>query len=256
MISLITDFGYRDNFVGILKGVIKKINPRVEIVDISHNIKPFSITNGQFVLYSSYQYFPEGTVFCVVIDPGVGTERRGLIAQNDRYSFILPDNGLISAVFSDKMMIYEIDNEHFGNVSATFHGRDIFAPLSAYISQGQSPVKFGNITDVFIVKKFPEYHITDNRFEAEVVHIDRFGNVILSIPNYELKNQRASRYLIQSSGHQFTAYNRTTYEEIGGDTCGVIMGSSGFIELAVWRDSLNMRYGIDIGDRLVLLNES
>src|SRR5271157_4320555 len=129
-IALITDFGYTDSFVGTMKGVIKRINSDADIIDITHSVRSFSIPNAQFALYSSYKYFPIGTIFVVVIDPGVGTERKGLIAQDGGDYFILPDNGILSAVASRSMKAYSIDMALFPGASATFHGRDVFAPVA------------------------------------------------------------------------------------------------------------------------------
>lgn len=251
MIALITDFGYHDYFVGVLKGVIRKINPEVEIVDISHGVKSFSVVNAQFILYSSYRHFPSGTIFCVVVDPGVGTERRGLIAQGRDYCYVLPDNGILSAAISTVSEVYTIADDFFGNSSPTFHGRDVFAPVSARIAKGQRPEDLGYRIHDFIEKKFPDYKLLDSGFSGLVAHIDTFGNVVLSIPNRVIDDDRI--YFVVSTGKfTFQAIACKTYGELKQGQIGLIKGSSGFIELAIRGDSLAGHYEIHIEDDVVI----
>lgn len=251
MIALITDFGYHDYFVGVLKGVIRKINPEVEIVDISHGVKSFSVVNAQFILYSSYRHFPSGTIFCVVVDPGVGTERRGLIAQGRDYCYVLPDNGILSAAISSVSEVYTIADDFFENSSPTFHGRDVFAPVSARIAKGQRPDDLGYRIHDFIEKKFPDYKLHDSGFSGLVAHIDTFGNVVLPIPNRVIDDDRI--YFVVSTGKfKFQAVACKTYGELKQSQIGLIKGSSGFIELAIRGDSLAGQYEIHIEDDVVI----
>jgi S-adenosylmethionine hydrolase len=252
MIALITDFGYRDYFVGVLKGVIRKINPDVEIVDISHGVKSFSVVNAQFILYSSYRYFPAGTIFCIVVDPGVGTERRGLIAQGRDYCYVLPDNGIVSAAIASVSDVYTIADDFFESSSPTFHGRDVFAPVSAYIAKGQRPENFGYRISDFIEKKFPDYKLADNGFSGLVAHIDTFGNAVLSIPNQVIKEDNRICYIVNTGKFEFRATSCKTYGELGKSQVGLIKGSSGFIELAISGDSLAGHYEINIEDDVVI----
>ncbi len=252
MIALITDFGYRDYFVGVIKGVIKKINPEVEIVDISHGVESFSAVNAQFILYSSYRYFPADTIFCVVVDPGVGTDRRGLIARDREYFFVLPDNGIVSAVMASDSNVYAIGDSFFQHASSTFHGRDVFAPVSAYISKGRQPADLGFRINDYIEKRFPDYNFRDDGIDGVVVHIDKFGNAVLSIPNGAIKEDSKIRYMISSDNYEFPAISCETYGKLEKKEVGLIKGSSGFIELAIKGDSLSGQYEITIEDRVVI----
>ena len=135
-IAIITDFGSRDYFTGVMKGVIKSINPVAEIIDITSDAAPFSVRNAQFLLASSYRFFPQGTIFLVVVDPGVGTSRRALVAFDGRYCFVLPDNGIISAVWSGAVRCRMLPIPVGRGISITFHGRDVFAPAAARLSRG------------------------------------------------------------------------------------------------------------------------
>ena len=252
MIALITDFGYRDYFVGVLKGVIRKINPEVEIVDISHGVTSFSVVNAQFMLYSSYRHFPSGTIFCVVVDPGVGTERRGLIARGRDYCYVLPDNGILSAAVSSVSEVYRIADELFENTSSTFHGRDVFAPVSARIAKGQRPEDVGYRIHDFIEREFPDYRLRDSGFSGLVAHIDTFGNVVLSIPNGVIKEDERMYFAVSAGKSEFQAIACKTYGELKQNQIGLIRGSSGFVELAIRGGSLAGQYEIHIEDDVVI----
>ena len=164
MIALITDFGTTDHFTGVVKGVIKKINPGAEIIDICHDVAPQSITNAQFILKSSYPYFPGGTIFYVVVDPGVGSDRKILIVKIKSFYFVMPDNGIISVLENDEIETWEADISKFKNISNTFHGRDIFAPLAAKLSMGHSPGELGKKTSGYVRKTFPGYKYSNNNY--------------------------------------------------------------------------------------------
>ena len=198
IITLLTDFGLADNFVGVIKGVILGINPEVGIIDLSHSVMPGDILGGAFLLKSSYRYFPPGTVHLVIVDPGVGSKRKAIIVKTKRYYFIGPDNGVLSLALEaeEKIVnVVSITNRKFflKPVSFTFHGRDIFAPVAAYLSRGINITKFGiSQSKIYKHLKFPQpkiippqrdpaYGGKDKTLQGEVIYIDHFGNLITNI---------------------------------------------------------------------------
>ena len=241
MIALITDFGHTDHYAGIMKGVIKGIHPSADIVDISHSVFSFSVLNAQFILQSSYRNFPNGTIFCVVVDPGVGTNRRCLIARDHEYSFVLPDNGIISAIPSKTMSFYNINMNNFHGTSATFHGRDIFAPVSARMDMGSEPSEFGYKTENPVQVKFPPFTLQDKALEGFVVHIDHFGNIITSIPNKEIEIGSGLQYRVSTGSCKTGPVSCRTYGDIPEGATGILHGSSGFIEISMNRASAAMK---------------
>ena len=152
IITLTTDFGLNDHFVGTIKGVILNIVPEAQIVDISHSVQAFDVLDGALTIAQSYSYFPSGTVHLVVVDPGVGTARRPILVTSDRHHFVAPDNGVLSMVYAreERLHIRHVTAEHYSlqPVSNTFHARDIFSPVAAWLAKGVDPEKFGDeITD-------------------------------------------------------------------------------------------------------------
>jgi hypothetical protein len=252
MIALITDFGYADHFVGVIKGIIKNINPGTDIIDISHDARSFSIVNAQFILYSSYRFFPPQTIFCVIIDPGVGTDRKGMIATDGTYFFVLPDNGIISAVQSDAMKFYHINMALFPDASATFHGRDVFAPIAAWLSRGSKPEQFGTKAGTIMRTLFPDYSTSEHEIKFGIIHIDKFGNAITSLPGNTIDFSACPLYSIKSARYHFDAVCVRSYGDLYNGQCGILRGSSGFIELAENRRSISGGFGMAIGDQMVM----
>ncbi len=252
LIALITDFGFADGYVGIIKGVIKSVNQDADIIDVIHSVKSFSIINAQFALYSSYKYFPFGTIFAVIVDPGVGTERRGIIAQDDKYFYVLPDNGIISAVTPSHVKTYNIDMTQFPKASRTFHARDVFAPVVARLSLGSQPEQFGELIEDAVLSPFPEYTITAEGNTAMIIHIDKFGNAITSLPNDAIDFVADISYSITSDTYIFDSVCIRTYQDLAVGLFGMIRGSSGFIELAANQYSISEKFDIAIGDKIAL----
>lgn len=184
IIALLTDFGLSDNFVGVMKGVIYRINPEAKIVDLCHQIESHNIHEAAFLLKKSYPYFSEGTVFVVVVDPGVGGERKPIIVKTEKYLFVAPDNGVLSfLVERDIKKIIHITNEEYflKPVSRTFHGRDIFAPVAAYLSEGERIENFGSAIKDMERIELPAPGVEKNRLLGEIISVDRFGNLITNI---------------------------------------------------------------------------
>ena len=187
VIVLLTDFGSKDGFAGVMKGVILKMNPKATIVDLTHEIPPQDVNAAAYVLWSAHSYFPSGTVFVAVVDPGVGTERRILCAEGRSHIFLAPDNGILRYVEADGVLtrVWEVRDERYflPCVSSTFHGRDIFAPVAARLSLGLNPSKLGR--RVALPRQRREFAYLDGRktgkYLGNVIHIDRFGNLITNL---------------------------------------------------------------------------
>jgi len=184
-ISLLTDFGLDDNFVGVIKAVILKINPGAKIIDISHSVKPQDIFGAAFLLGSAYAYFPRGSVHLVVVDPAVGSKRKGIIVKTKDYFFVAADNGVLTLALQKErpLKIAEIRNSKYflKPVSSTFHGRDIFAPVAAYLAGGKSIADFGTSLNSYQRLAFPKIKVTADTLTGKVIYIDRFGNLVSNI---------------------------------------------------------------------------
>jgi S-adenosylmethionine hydrolase len=189
VIALLTDFGDSDIYVGVMKGVIKTIHPRAEFVDITHNIQPQNVRQAAFALLNAYRYFPAGTIFLVVVDPGVGSTRKPIGVQAGGHTFIAPDNGVLSYTLAefDEGRIVELTNSVYQLFppSNTFHGRDIFAPAAAHIAAGVPLERLGPLADRIFRLPIPMMKIEGNRIIGQVIHIDHFGNVITNIGRLE-----------------------------------------------------------------------
>ena len=191
LITLLTDFGDRDFFVASMKGVILTINPHAILVDISHHVSPHSIEDAACLLRSCYRYFPEGTVHVAVVDPGVGSARRPLIAKSERYFFVAPDNGLLTPILAEEseMEVREIENPDYRLTSPghTFDGRDLFAPAAAWLAKQQPFTSFGRLIDdckTFTISK-PKWEA--KALVGEIVRVDRFGNLISNLTTHHVK---------------------------------------------------------------------
>jgi len=252
VITLLTDFGTGDYFVGAMKGVMLSINESLAIIDISHDVPPQSISSGSFILQNSYKHFPAGSIHVAIVDPGVGSSRRALLVATEDHFFLAPDNGLLSFIFlSDRnLRIFSLENERYflPNRSNTFHGRDIFAPVAAHLSKGISPEEFGPQIDDPIISSFPSPKmLTSSLFSGEIIHIDRFGNLITNFHSSQLPKRfslKIGNYLIQK--HQ------TYYAEALTDEIFSIIGSSGFLEISVLRGSAQKRLGASVGNEVIL----
>lgn len=238
IIALITDFGLRDQYVSAMKGVIYSINPNVQIIDITHEIGPQKIKQAGYLLWSTYKFFPKGTIFISVVDPGVGSKRRMIIVRTKEYIFLSPDNGLLNFVRSTDDIVEEIELEEknlkqylINPVSSTFHGRDIFAPVAAYLSKNVSPIKFGTVVPP---KEFTKVFV-DSKITAVqpcVLHIDHFGNIITNVApiNPEKVAQEIQAILLDKT---FISKWIRFYEEAPSRTPSLIIGSNGLVEIVV-----------------------
>jgi len=253
VITLLTDFGLKDYFVGAMKGVILSINPSAVIVDISHEIEPQRIRSATFVLSNSYHYFPPKTIHVAVVDPGVGSERRAILVETPRYFFIAPDNGLLSFIFENNdetVKIYELTNEEFflPKISRTFHGRDIFAPVAAHLSIGVLPEQMGRkIHDPVRLEISIPQKLSERRLAGEIIHIDRFGNLVTNFRGEIPEN------FVLRLGDQLVEKHYRFYSEAKENEVFSIVGSSEFLEISVFQDSAASRLKAFIGQEVEML---
>ena len=196
LITLLTDFGDHDYFVASMKGVLLSINPNITVVDLSHQIPPHAVEQAAYVLASCYRYFPEGTVHIAVVDPGVGTSRRALLAKTSRHLFLAPDNGLLTAVLQDEpdVRIWAIDQAHRRKAEGpTFDGRDLFAPVGALLTTGRSADSFGRGVDDAIRLPAAAPHWEGDALIGRIAHVDRFGNLISNVGYRDLDQAYGTR---------------------------------------------------------------
>ncbi len=252
IITLTTDFGLGDPFVGIMKGVILSIATGVQLVDITHEIRSYDILEAAFLIESAYRYFPAGTVHIVVVDPGVGSARRPIAAAAKEHIFVAPDNGVLSSILNDASATtppsaYWIQNRSLflNSVSQTFHGRDIFAPVAAHLVLGTPIESVGPRIDDFITKDLPKPKRQERKMVGAVLYVDKFGNVITNLKRSHLGRE----FAIRVAGHTITRLC-TSFFEAGPDELFAIEGSTGYIELALNQASaaerLNVGFGAEI----------
>ncbi len=234
IVSLTTDFGSDDWFVGTVKGVVLSRHPGVTLVDVSHGVAPGDIRGGAFTLLSSCRFFPQKTVHLAIVDPGVGSSRAAIAVQTERYHFVAPDNGVLSWILrSEKpVAIHHLDNPDFflNEVSQTFHGRDIFAPAAAALA-AQTPISsLGSPCESIVELAWPELTKEGPLLRGEVLFIDHFGNAITNFPNRDFGPETKKRILLPRTGPcQFVS----CYAEGSSDEALGVPGSSGFMEIAI-----------------------
>ena len=197
IITLTTDFGTKDGYVGAVKGVIKKINPEVELIDITHGIEPFDILGAAFALNNFYRYFPKGSIHLVAVDPGVGSERQAILIKSEDFFFVGPDNGVFNFVFENERIneIIVLSNKKYflATFSSTFHARDIFAPVAAYLSLGVDVREFGTSAKECVKLIIPQPNLTKKNLVGEIIHIDSFGDLITNVGEEVLDNKNIAQ---------------------------------------------------------------
>lgn len=260
IITLLTDFGSQDYFVGAMKGVILSINPAASIVDITHEIPPHNIRAAAFNLLASHKDFPAGTIHVAVVDPGVGSDRRPILIECAKQVFVGPDNGLFSWICEREKQFrgFHLTNqEFFGDpISNTFHGRDIFAPVAAALSNGVAPEKFGPMIDDLIQLESLKPRKTDKGVtEASIIHIDRFGNCITNLTTDDFDEGGLSEAELSvngrevSSQREFFADGRVNKAEL---FC--VFGSAGYLEIAAQNYSAANVLGVQAGQPVFLVS--
>jgi len=252
LITLITDFGIEDTYAGVLKGVILSISPGCRIVDITHHIPPQDVRAACFALSTAYAYFPKGTIHLVIVDPGVGGKRRPLLIETEDYFFIGPDNGVFTAILVKlglKSVIEITNREYFlEEVSSTFHGRDIFAPVAAHCANGCPSSRFGPPVSDYVLLDWPQPSVVKpGEAQGTILHIDRFGNLVTSFSRDYIKQMTGNRtFRIECAGRIITQMVPSYSCAQPGELCGVF-DSSNYLEISVTngsaRDILNVQCG-------------
>jgi len=237
LIGFMSDFGLQDPYAGIVKAVMAGINPHIHIIDITHHISAHDIAAGALVLETAYGNFPAGSIFLAVVDPGVGSDRAGILAVSDRYSFVAPDNGVLSRIFKleGELTCYRIENRAFfpGPVSNTFHARDIFGPAATHLSLGTPPPEFGPIHHEPVRIEWPEPVIGPEGITGQVIHVDGFGSLLTNIPYEIIRQQLPGKHAASVSiGSRVIPVHRT-YSDVPPGSALALSGSSGLLEIAV-----------------------
>ncbi len=235
-----------------MKGVILSINPKATIIDITHEITAQDVDAGAFLLNCSYRYFPEGTIHVAIVDPGVGTSRKILAVQSDRYFFIASDNQILKYIFnsSETLIVIELLNKEFflKEISRTFQGRDIFAPVAAHLSNGVGIEQFGFETKHYDRGNIDQPIISDAGITGKIIYCDKFGNLITNIPEKLISK---SISLIQIGSTRINSLSNS-YSEVGAGQPLAIIGSSGYLEIAVRNGNANRQLLPDRGSKVII----
>lgn len=255
--GLITDFGNKDYFIGTMKGVIKKINPEVEVIDIANDIPSYSITAASFVIEKTYRFFPDYTIFLVVVDPGVGTKRRILLAQRDNQFFIAPDNGVLTPILQmNETAVSVLDKEKYFLITgySTFEARDKMAPAAAYLSAGIDPGELSSPASNFILDT--EYYPTrsGNTIAARVAYIDKFGNIMTNVTKdflfAALEESGLTEFKAEINGKEIDGFFET-YARAGPGPF-MLIGSHDNLEIAVNQNSAASLLDARVGQRVLI----
>lgn len=256
-ISILTDFGLKDGNVGVMKGVIWGIAPEVQITDLSHEISPQQVKEAAFVLGRSAPYFPDGTIHLVVVDPGVGTDRRPIAAQIGPYQFVGPDNGVITPLMDHAMRsgwsteVVCINNPEYWlpEISHVFHGRDIFAPVAAYLARGVPMTKVGEAMDNPVLLSFPVPNPIDDGLKGEVIYIDRFGSLVTNIRDRDLEGNEVR--LIEVGTREISGMVHTFGERPAGSLVA-LLSSTGDLIISVVNGSAMQELEGKEGDQVTV----
>ncbi|MBA3912552.1 MAG: SAM-dependent chlorinase/fluorinase [Acidobacteriales bacterium] len=257
VITLTTDFGLEDHFVGVMKGVILRVAPEAEIVDITHAVTAFDIMDGALTLAAAYRYFPAHAIHVVVVDPGVGSVRRPILVRAGGYRFVAPDNGVLSAVYArekDLRAWHVTSKQYFLQpVSNTFHGRDVFAPVAAYVAAGVAPEAFGPEIKDCVRLPLPKPALEGtNTIRGAVLMIDRFGNLMTNIrPEDAPQVFEGRKVRICIGAREITSIRSSYAESESGELFG-ILGSSGVLEIAANRASAEQITVASAGDEVTV----
>ncbi|MEM6284526.1 MAG: SAM-dependent chlorinase/fluorinase [Chloroflexota bacterium] len=270
LIAMLTDFGIKDHYVGVMKGVMKRICPAAEFIDITHDIPPQDVRAAAYMLATNYMYFPEGTVFLVVVDPGVGLQRKPIAVDIGDYTFVAPDNGVLSYVLAQHKPLLSVEITEGDRISRTFHGRDVFAPTAADIASGEKLYEIGAIiSDGLNLYPKPQLKEDKGIIIGEVIYIDHFGNVVTSIgdclwlddetlqlkPRFypEMNSRPFSVYSeLTIAGETFTEINRT-YGDAPRGSLMALVGSNDFLEFAVNQGNAAQRLDVKVGDPVTII---
>lgn len=257
IITLTTDYGTSDHLVGTLKGVILKINPDVTIVDITHNVTPFDLLDGALAIGSAYAYFPPKTVHVVVVDPGVGTARRPLLVSAGNQYFVAPDNGVLSVVYereAEGLMVRHANAEHYylQPISKTFHGRDIFAPVAAWLTKNWQSSSMGEQIEDYKRFALPRPKEADGVVKGVILRADTFGNLVTNLRQEDLPESALGGAITLQAGTQTVTRFVETFAQGNGTEPFAYLGSGGFIEIGVNKGSAARTLGLNRGTPVIL----
>jgi S-adenosylmethionine hydrolase len=268
-IVLLTDFGLADPYVGQMKGVLANSAPRARVVDLSHGVEPYRVAQAAFFLRASAEYFPPGSIFVCVVDPGVGSERKVLLAQCGQSFFLAPDNGLLSLLLSDTtgdVRLFDV-SPSVAPASATFHGRDLFAPLAARLAAGAKPEELGRELDptTLLRGSWAEPRMEGGSIVASVLHADRFGNLVLNLPaaSWSPRLRVGGQIRVQSGAGRSMGFGQpgpsrhaarvvTHYAELAPNELGILVGSQGYMEMAMNQASAAKSIGLGLEAEVTL----
>ena len=252
IITLTTDFGLGDPYVGIMKGVILSINPGARLIDISHLVRPQSIIHASGLIRDACHFFPEGTIHVAVVDPGVGGERRPILVKTEGHLFVGPDNGIFRPVITTcqhSQVIHITESKYLlPGISHTFHGRDIFAPVAAHLSLGVDPLKFGPVIDDPVELHLPRPQEREGILTGEVIRVDHFGNLITNIHQKDLEQFTGTDRAVIRVANLMVEGLCNTYGEAGEGETLALAGSSGYLEISVNSGRAGDRLGINSDD--------
>lgn len=253
LVTLITDFGLEDPFVGIMKGVMFSINSAVKVVDICHNVPPHDVVQAAYQWKAAYSYFPLGTIQVGVVDPGVGGKRKGILAVSERYFYVAPDNGILTLVEKEDPFnaIYELRNPdlQLSQISSTFHGRDIFAPVAGYLSCGTCPEDFGPKLKEIERLDFPVPYVDEeSNLHGNIIGVDRFGNLLTNVEREQFKKflGRGS-FELMIKGNSIKRFQNYYAEQLSSEPF-ILVNSMDYLEIALANGSAERRLGAGAGD--------
>lgn len=257
IITLTTDFGLQDAYVGIMKGVILGISPQVQLVDLSHQIPPQDVVAGAFVLHNAYRFFPARTVHVVVVDPGVGSSRRPIVVDTSHGQFVGPDNGIFSLIYEKEFVnqIVEIQNPQLimPKVSKTFHGRDIFAPVAAHLWQETPLDTFGPSVSDPVALDFWKIKTSETMIQGQIAYIDQFGNGIITLSREQIE-EKGKEFRIEVAGRVFKQVYQI-YEDAKKGEALLLYGSHDKLEISVNGGNAEKILGIRKGDEVRVIYE-
>ena len=256
LIALLSDFGTRDHYAGTMKAVVLGICPDATLVDVGHEIPAHDVLAGALELTACYRYFPAGTVFLVVVDPGVGSARRGIAAEASDYRFVAPDNGVLTGVFRETppKRVVELTERKYARptVSRTFEGRDRFAPAAGWLAKGVSLTSFGRSITDYVMLEIPAATVSDSSIAGEVVRVDRYGNLITNI------DRRTFEHVAENAAIEVRINDRdvprvvATYAEVAAGELCALFGSTNHLEIAVNAGSAAETLLMDRGARVTV----
>lgn len=254
IITFTTDFGITDHYVAVMKGVAHAINHQITCIDITHALVPHDIGAGAYTVSAAYRWFPEGTIHVAVVDPGVGTDRRALVIRSKGHTFVGPDNGIFTSILEQdaQAVVYAVTNRKYQlpNISKTFHGRDVFSPVAAWLSKGVKPMRMGKVVTDAVKLTMAPVVITGSTVTATVIHIDQFGNIITNCPAHTLEQVWDNVSHLMAKEHRLTVAQTYAAGDMG--TLLILAGSSGLLEIACNGESAAQKMAVQQGDQISL----